>query len=139
MQSEMKPTWGIANRRLSTYGLLVIFSLVIIFHLLVLTGVVPFKIVWGGRLENHSQMVAFEIVSIALNLLMLMVVLVDGSIMKVNVKGKLLKISLWFMFGLFLLNTVGNLFSNNETERMIFTPLTLLLSLLSLHLAVTRK
>jgi hypothetical protein len=40
------------------------------------------------------------------------------------------------MFVLFAINTVGNIFSNNELERLIFTPLTLLLAVFSLRLAI---
>ena len=36
------------------------------------------------------------------------------------------------MFDMFVLNTVGNLFSKNRFEKMIFTPVTILASVLSL-------
>jgi hypothetical protein len=40
------------------------------------------------------------------------------------------------MFLLFLANTAGNLASKNELEKRIFTPLTLVLALFSLRVAV---
>ncbi|GAA0192503.1 hypothetical protein GCM10009122_55370 [Fulvivirga kasyanovii] len=123
----------------ATYILVAILSLVIVFHMLILLGLVPFEIVWGGRLKNASEMVIFELISIAINIAMLTVVCIHGGIIKTNVKHGLLKGFLWIMFFLFLLNTIGNIASNNIYEKMIFTPLTLLLAVLSLRLAVSKK
>jgi len=40
------------------------------------------------------------------------------------------------MTGLFLLNTFGNAFSKNKIERLLFTPVTVLLTIFSLVLAL---
>lgn len=124
------------SERLAATGLLVVFALILLFHGLVITGVIPFGIVWGGRLQTHSQMLAFETVSIALNVLMLGVVAVWAGYWKVAVGARLLRAALWLMAGLFVLNTIGNLLSTNATEKAVFTPLTLLLALFSLRLAL---
>lgn len=81
-------------------------------------------------------MIPFEITSIALNSVMLGIVMIQGGLLKVNVKPIVLKIAFWCMFILFAINTIGNMFSNNELERLIFTPLTLLISVFSLRLAI---
>jgi hypothetical protein len=39
---------------------------------------------------------------------------------------------------LFFLNTIGNFISKNDFERMIFTPLTLILSILFLRLSILK-
>ena len=44
----------------------------------------------------------------------------------------------WVLVGLFAVNTVGNLFAKTLFERAVFTPLTLLLALLMLRLALER-
>jgi hypothetical protein len=119
-------------------GLLTILSLVVVFHFLVLLGIIPFEIVWGGRLKDRSQMPVFETVSILLNLVMLTIVGIKAGLLKVNVNRMIINIALWLMFGLFLLNTIGNLFSNNEFEKMVFTPLTLILSIFSLRTAISK-
>lgn len=36
-------------------------------------SVIPFEIVWGGRLKDKSQMLAFETASVIINLFMLTV------------------------------------------------------------------
>jgi hypothetical protein len=119
-------------------GLLTILSLIVVFHFLVLLGIIPFEIVWGGRLKDHSQMLVYETVSITLNLVMLTIVGIKADVLKLNVNRMILNVALWFMFGLFLLNTIGNLFSINEFEKMVFTPLTLILAIFSLRAAINK-
>jgi hypothetical protein len=124
--------------RLAQIGLLSTLSLVIVFHLLVIIGIIPFEIVWGGRLKTRSQMLSFETVSILINVLMVMVVSFHSKLLKVNLHRWLLKGALWIMFVLFLANTLGNLFSINLFEKIAFTPLTFLLAVFSLRLALHR-
>jgi hypothetical protein len=126
------------SERVAANGLLVLLSLVVGFHLLVLTGVIPYQIVWGGRLNTQEQMLRFEVVSVLLNLLMLAVVGVKAGVLKWAIPPVIIKVGLWVMGGLFLANTVGNLFSTNEFEKLAFTPLTLLLALFSLRLAMSK-
>jgi hypothetical protein len=42
------------------------------------------------------------------------------------------------MAGLFFLNTIGNLLSNNQLEKILFTPLTTILFVFSLRLAIDK-
>ena len=140
----MHPTFAAAimnklfTKRTASYCILITLSLIVLFHLLVLTGIIPFHIVWGGRLTNHPQMVRFEMISIAVNLVMLAVVAIHDGILKLRIKPLLIRIVLWCMCGLFLLNTIGNLLSTNTVEKIVFTPLTLLLSICCFRLAVNK-
>ena len=125
------------SERFALHGLLVIFLAIFIFHLLVVVGVVPFAMVWGGRLHNHSQMLAFEAVSLTINLLMLVIVVVQAGYVRIRIPRRVMTVVFSLMSLLFLVNTAGNLASNNELEKLLFTPLTLLLALLSLRVAVS--
>lgn len=116
-------------KKIARNGLILIFLLSIIFHLLVLVKTIPYTIVWGGRITNLSQMYVFETVSILINLIFLFVVLLKLKILRIQFSKKLLNIALWIMAVLFLLNTLGNLLSTSGLERIIFTPVTLLLSI----------
>ncbi len=111
-----------------------LFSLIIGFHLLVVTGFIPHEIVWGGKLSSSTEILRFEILSILVNLLLLAVILMDAGFIKNRLPSKFLEIMLWFMVVLFLLNTVGNLYSTNRLETLIFTPVTLILALLCYRL-----
>ncbi|RIV17971.1 hypothetical protein DYU11_30145 [Fibrisoma montanum] len=126
------------SERFAANGLLAVLSLVIVFHLLVLLHVIPYTIVWGGRLTSDTQMVRFELTSIAINAFMLVVVAIRAGLLRVNFLPLLINIALWLMAGLFAVNTVANLASLNEFEKLAFTPLTLLLAVFSLRLALTK-
>ena len=127
---------NILTARVATNGFMVITALMVLFHLLVISGIIPHNIVWGGRIETSSQMVKLEIASIAVNLIMFTVVAIKAGLLKVRVKPIVVQVALWAMAVLFMLNTLGNLFSNNELEKALFTPLTLLLSVFCFRLAL---
>jgi hypothetical protein len=118
--------------------MLLIFSAMIGFHLLVLSGIIPFEIVWGGRLQNRQQMISFELISILINVIMLAVMAIYAGYVKVRISSVVINGVLWIMFVMFFLNTIGNLFSHNDLEKMIFTPITVLLSLGCLQLAINK-
>jgi hypothetical protein len=121
---------------LAITALLAIFVAVILFHVSVVIGYIPFEMVWGGRLTTQEQMIQFEIVSILINVLMIIIVSIYAGYLRISVNPKIIKVALWIMFGIFMLNTIGNLFSKNEWEKIIFTPITLLLAIFSLRLAM---
>lgn len=123
------------SERTATNSLLLILALVVVMHLLILAGIIPFAMVWGGRLQNEAQMLRFESVSVLVNFLMLAVVALRAGLLRVRLHPIVGRIMLGLMAGLFLLNTVGNLLSTNPLEKVVFTPLTLVLFLLSLRLA----
>jgi hypothetical protein len=107
----------------------IIFGLTIIFHLLVLIGVIPYNIVWGGRLNSQADMIQFETISLIVNFIFLFVILIKMRWIKAGIPAKFLNGIIWIMCGLFLFNTLGNLLSIDYWERVIFTPVTLILSI----------
>ncbi|MEI7582174.1 hypothetical protein [Runella sp.] len=125
--------------RIAKIGLISIFSLTLIFHLLILTGIIPYSMVWGRRINSQSQMIVFETVSIVVNAFFLLVVLLKSGFFKVRLPEKIANGILWVMVIVFLLNTVGNLLSANSLEKIIFTPITLLLAVFSLILVLNKK
>ncbi len=126
-------------QKVSQIGMVVIFLLTIVFHLLVLVKIIPYGIVWGGRLQSDSQMYKFEATSIAINLLFMMIILVKSGYLKIRISPLIIRIFLWLMTGLFLLNTIDNLLSDNHLERIIFTPVTIILSIFGFVLAVSKS
>ncbi len=127
------------SERIAGVSLTILFSLVLVFHLLIVVRIIPYGIVWGGRLTNASEMYAYEAVSIVVNIIMLAIVAVRGGYVKSSLSQKPVRIALWVMAGLFFLNTVSNIFSVNETERLVFTPLTLMSSILCYRLSIGDK
>ncbi|MEX2233097.1 MAG: hypothetical protein WD824_13125 [Cyclobacteriaceae bacterium] len=125
--------------RAASIAVITMLSLVIIFHLLILSGIIPYSIAWGGRLKSTDDMITFEAISIILNILMIAIVAQHSGFLHFRINETISRIGVWAMVLLFALNTVGNLLSVNETERIIFTPVTLILSVLCLVLALGKK
>jgi len=121
--------------RLAVNAILSTLGLVVVFHLGVLSGLVPHDIVWGGKFEEESQLIKFEIASLIINALMILVVATKGQYVKIRLPLKMLTVMLWLMTLLFALNTIGNLFAKTLTETIIFTPITFTLAVLCYRVA----
>ncbi|MBX2894118.1 MAG: hypothetical protein KF763_01655 [Cyclobacteriaceae bacterium] len=106
---------------------------IVLFHILVLAGVVPMEIVWGGRITTRTELVQFEVVSIMINLIMIFVVSHPAGFIQV-LKPVVVRWLLAVMAILFALNTIGNVMAVDPLERWIFTPLTALMCVLSVLL-----
>jgi hypothetical protein len=103
---------------------------VLIFHVLILIKIIPYTIVWAGKLENDQQMVVFEILSITVNSVLTFIIFIQGNYLKVNFSQKALNVILWVFTIIFSLNTIGNLFSKTSFETIVFTPLTFISAIL---------
>jgi hypothetical protein len=119
-------------------SLLLVLLAIVIFHLLVIVHIIPYQIVWGGRMENRNQIIRLELISIIINLLMMAVVLIKAGLISFSINRRWLRLLFWLMFFFFLLNTLGNLVSLNQVEKFIFTPITLFLAFCSLRLALSK-
>lgn len=119
------------------YGLIIVLSIFLILHICVLLKIIPYSIVWGGRLKTDAEMYRFEIVSILVNAFFLFVILVQSNFLIFDFPKTTMTIILWLMTALFLLNTFGNAFSKNKLEQKLFTPITIILTIFSFILAFT--
>ncbi len=109
--------------------LLAISVLATIFHLLILVGVIPYEITWGGRLKTIEEMYVFETISILINSFFIFILLQKGAYMRYYLGKKTVNIVLWIFFSLFALNTIGNVFAKSNFEKY-FALLTLISSIL---------
>lgn len=105
------------NKRLALPILVGIGIAALILHLLILFKVIPYSITWGGRLKSDSQMYLFETISILINAFFVFVLLQKGNRMKPLLSPKTVTIILWIFFGVFSLNTIGNIFAKTTFER----------------------
>lgn len=104
---------------------------VVIFHLCIITKIIPYEITWGGRLQNDIEMYVFEIISIIINLFLGFVLLMKGGYIKQYFKQSIANIVLWIFLILFILNTIGNIFAETNFEKS-FSLLTLVFAILIL-------
>ena len=102
---------------------------IMLFHLSIVFKIIPYEITWGGRLTNDSEMHVFEGISIAINLFLGFILLVRGKYIRQMVSVKFANVVLWIFFGLFFLNTIGNIFAKTNFEKS-FALLTLASSIL---------
>ena len=117
--------------------MIVLILIALTYHLIIITELIPYDAVWGGRLKSIEQMHQFEIFSMAINLFMLLVILIKGGYIKINIPKLIINTFLWLFAILFAINTFGNLFSVSIWETIIFTPITLVSAVLCLRLALT--
>ncbi len=122
--------------RTAALTLLTLGACAIVFHVLVLAGVVPYRYVWGGRIEQASQMYVFEAVSIAVLLMVMALVAMRGGFMQSWVPRKVTTLALGALAILFALNTAGNMLAQTTLEMAIATPLTLISAVLCARLAL---
>jgi len=121
--------------RTAAITLLVLFAAAIVFQLVVLAGLIPTEMVWGGRLRNEEERTVGALVSIAFLLVFVALVLVRmGHIGRsMPAAGRW---GMWVVCALFALNTVGNLFALDMRETLIFTPITLVSAVLAARVAM---
>lgn len=110
--------------------ILAITVIVLLFHFLVLANVISYEIVWAGKINSVEEMYVFEISSIVVNFVLLFALLIKASYVRVNIPIRVINAVLWFFVFVFALNTIGNLMAKTLFERLVFTPLTLILALL---------
>jgi hypothetical protein len=124
--------------RLASIIALSIMGAILLFHVLVIGGVLPKTIVWGGQFSDPAQIIRMEIVSIVILLLAAAIFMMRWRTIAAGDASLIWLIGIWALVGLFALNTVGNLFAKAVFERAVMTPLTLVLALLALRLALEK-
>ncbi|GAB4161625.1 MAG: hypothetical protein Fur003_4930 [Candidatus Dojkabacteria bacterium] len=108
----------------------------VIYHILILTQVVDYHYAWGGRLTNLTQMYQFEAVSLVSMVPFLLVVYFNSKLPSQKTLFKVTKYLLFIISGVFLLNTIGNVFAKTAFEAWVFTPITFIASLSTFRLAL---
>lgn len=109
------------------------------FHLLVLARIIPYSIVWGGRLTNDADIRSFELASTGINLVLACTVGLKAGYLRLPASTRILNAVLWVFTALFCLNTIGNLLSKSTIETVVFTPITAVLALLCARMAIHGK
>lgn len=110
--------------------LLVLHSLVILFQVLVLLQILPYHIVWAGKINTKEQMFDFMSVSILINVLLILILLIKWKNITNNTSNKIINGLIWAFVLIFALNTIGNLFSESWIELIFGTTLTIISSFL---------
>ena len=122
--------------RLASNIIITLNTIALFMHVLILLKIVPYDFVWGGRLKSKTDLIIFESISIVVQILFISIVAVKAGYLFKGKFKKTVNVGTWVMFGLMVLNTIGNLVSISSLETMIMTPITCLLALLIFRLAI---
>ncbi len=128
MQAFLNPDW-------IGHGLLIILGLLLLFHILVLLGVVPANIVWAGKLKNRSDLIKMESISLIVLSILIAIITQRLGYHQWWANPRYTQVGIWIFFALFLLNTLGNLTATTAFEKYFFGSLTVLISILLFLLA----
>lgn len=119
---------GKLSFKLAGVILILLPSILIIFHVCVILGVLPDNIVWTGRITTDRTKLILGFVSIILNSIILICTLSEtGYIQNIKLK-KIVKKMLPFVFWWLVGNTIANLFSKSSFEVIVFTPILVILT-----------
>lgn len=124
------------NLKFAVNAILTILSLMLLFHILILTRIIPFGNVWGGRIESVSQMYFLETVALIITLFMTWISAIRGGYLKQVFSRKTIHVLLWIFAAYFALNTIGNMASTSFFEKIVFTPLALFCALMFYRMAL---
>ena len=131
---------SIISFRLAGNILLFLLVLLSLFHILVLSGLIPDEIVWAGTASQRGKSATFtlEFIALAVTLLFLFIILIKTRYLKSKYLYLATDFLTWIIFAYFLLNAVANFLSEAKMETYIFGPLALILSFLSFRLAIEK-
>jgi hypothetical protein len=127
----------IISFKLSGIILLILLVLLTVFHLLILSGVIPPDIVWGGQAKNPSaDITAMETVAVIVTLIFIGIVLLKMGYVKLKKFTVGVKIGSWIVFGYLVFNTFTNFASAAAIETAIFAPVTAIMAFCALRVAL---
>jgi hypothetical protein len=123
-----------------TAGIILIICLVflMLFHLLVAVGILPDDIVWGGNLDRDT-VVTYELAALVITGILLLFALTKAGYIKNKTFGKIANVFIWIMVVYFAFMIFGNAMAKTLTEKVIFIPLSILMLVSSLRLAIEKK
>jgi hypothetical protein len=125
--------------RLAGNILLVAMGLLLVFHVLVLLGVIPADMVWGGMIQGgQANLVTLEGMALVVTLLFLLIIAAKTGYVQAGKLSAVVNIGIWLIFVILLLNTLGNLASGVSFENLIAAPITIFLALCALRLAIEK-
>jgi hypothetical protein len=129
----------VISAKLAGNILLAAFGLLLVFHVLVLLGLMPSNIIWGGQADGSpSSLMALEWGALLVTALFGILIAAKVDYIKAGRFRIIATVGVWIVFAYLLLNTVVNLVSAVSFENVIFAPITLILALFALRLAIEK-
>ncbi|WP_276356054.1 hypothetical protein [Cohnella caldifontis] len=124
------------SARVSGMILLIAMTAMLVVHVLIAAGVMPSDFIWGGRIGSETELLVMEGIAIAATLLFMGLIALKTGLAGRAKFRRTAAVGAWIVFAYFLLNTAGNLASEAALERTLFVPVTIVLTLLALRVAM---
>jgi hypothetical protein len=128
----------LVSAKLSGNIILVSLVLMLVVHLLIVMKIVPYTFVWGGQIKDTSSLYLLEGFSILTTLLFILIICLKVGYIKMNKFKKATQFGAWLLALYLLLNTIGNLASGVTFEKLLFTPITVILTFLAFRVAIDK-
>lgn len=125
--------------QVSTMIATVLFAIVMIYQLLIALGVIPISMAWGGRYTELT--LGLRIASMVAIILLGLFAYIIRSRAGLTGAGEitlLIKILSWGVTAYMAFNTLGNFTSKNASEKMIFTPITAILTIVCFIVSISK-
>ena len=108
----------------------VLFAIFIGAQLLLATGILPISMAWGGRQTELTPAlrVASVAAAIVLGVFIYIIRYRAGLVGGVPIPTAI-RVAAWIVTGFMALNTLGNLASASNTEKLLFGPITFLITI----------
>ncbi|MFA9392741.1 MAG: hypothetical protein ACERKD_23235 [Prolixibacteraceae bacterium] len=114
---------------LALVGVLILFHLMVIFHL------IPTTWVWGNDMEEAS-ILPLELIAIVVTFSFGLFTLIKMRYVKTGEDSKVVNIGLWLIAAFLLYTSVMNIISEVAIDNFFFAPITFVLTLLTVRLVI---
>lgn len=110
-----------------------------VFHLLIIMGALPTEMVWGGQFDERSgRLIALEVTALLITGMFGLVAGARSGYLRVAWLQRAARVGSWILFAYFALNVLGNLASSSGLEKAIFVPVSVILAVAALRLALEK-
>lgn len=117
--------------------LLVLFALLFVFHILVIAGVMPSNVVWGGQGDaSAGSLTSLELLALLVTVLFAIIIAAKMGYIRSGRFQRASRVGMWIIFAYLVLNTIGNFASNSTFEMAVFGPVTVVMALCAFRLAI---
>jgi hypothetical protein len=117
-----------------------LFGIVILIQLLLATGVLPITMAWGGRQDVLTPGLRIASVASAIILgLFAYIIRRRAGLMGVEAISVWIKVLAWIVTAYMAFNTFTNLTSQSTTEKIVFVPITSVLTISCFVVSISRQ
>jgi hypothetical protein len=108
----------------------ILFTVVIVLQLLLALGILPVSMAWGGQQSHLTPSLRIaSLAAVALLVAFIYVIRYRAGLLGVLPIPVSIKIFSWIIAAFMAFNTLGNIASSSKMEKLIFAPVTFLLTL----------